>query len=463
MQSHSSDLLIVGGGSAGFAAAHEALRLGAKVCMFNRGLPLGGTCPNVGCVPSKTLIRAAEAYHRAHRTGFRGLRLQAELEDYGALVRQKRALIEDLRRANYEEALPGLRGLHLVPETARFQDAHTLQAGDGTYTGSRILIATGTSPRLPELPGLHPDEILTNESAFELERLPRSLLVLGGGYIALECAQMFSRFGVRVTLLQRSAHVLSDLPAYLGQALTGYLRDEGIAIHTGIHLLRLEKSENRFSVTAEEGGRPACFEAERLMVATGRSPNSRSILPERAGVRLDAEGFVVTDDFMQTSIPGIYAAGDVAGDPQYVYTASYEGELATRNALGGNREKKDYTALPWVIFTDPQLAGVGLDREAAARLGYEAESATLPVARWPRFRVAHETRGFLELLRDRRTDRLLGGRVLAPEGGDLVTELGLAIRHGIKVSELASAFHPYLTLSEGIQRAAQRFEPIDAS
>jgi mercuric reductase len=453
----SQHLAIIGGGSAAFAGAHRALDLGARVTMCNRGLPIGGTCLNVGCVPSKTLIRAAEAYHRGRHTGFRGLRLQAELEDFPAIIEEKRELVRGLRTSNYEDRIPDLLHFKLVPELGRLRDAHTVETDSEVITADHVLIATGTSPLQPDVPGLSDVDYLTNESAFELDALPESMVVLGGGYIALECAQMFSRFGTRITVLQRSAHILSHQPRYLGDGLMECLAAEGLDVVCNVKLLRVTQNGDRVTVETTVDGEPRLYEADRVLVATGRGPNTEHMGLEEAGVERDEKGYVRVADTLETTVPGVYAAGDVIGDPEFVYTASYEAEIAVTNALTGTRQERDYTALPWVIFTDPQVAGVGWDEDEAMSHGYDADHAVLPADRWPRLKVARDMRGFLKLIRDRRSDRLLGARVLAPEGGDLITELGLAVKHGLTVTEIANTFHPYLTLSEGIQRAAQRF------
>lgn len=456
----SPHVAIIGGGSAAFSATHRALALGARVTLCNQGLPLGGTCPNVGCVPSKTLIRAAEAYHRGAHSGFKGLRLEAELLDFAAVVEQKEELVNGLRSSNYERIVPDLPNFRFIPERARLGHAHRVDTANESIHADIVLLATGTTTYIPDLPGLKQARYLTHESAFQLRKLPCSLLVLGGGYIALECAQMFSRFGAEVTVLQRSSHVLSHQPRYLGDGLTEYLRAEGLQVECGVTILSVERTDGTVKVEATVHGESRTFRAEHVLVATGRTPNTSTMGLVEAGVALTNKGYVDVDAFLQTSATGVYAAGDVIGEPELVYTASYEAELAMDNALRDRRRTRDYSALPWVIFTDPQVAGVGLDEQEARDRGFNVDTATLPARRWPRLKVAMDTRGFLKLIRDRKTDHLLGARILAPEGGDLVTELGLAIRHGVRVGELAESFYPYLTLSEGIQRAAQGFEPV---
>jgi mercuric reductase len=268
---------------------------------------------------------------------------------------------------------------------------------------------------------------------------------------------MFARFGTKVTILQRSERILpTELPD-LTDELSGYLQSEGIDIVTGVTARRVHQDAQHVTVETEVDGQPRQFTAEQLLVATGRQPNTQGMGLEQVGVNTDASGFVEVDATAQTSAPGIYAAGDVIDEHQYVYTAAYEGAVAAENAITSAKRQRDYTALSWVIFTDPQVAGVGLDEQQARGQGFDAEATTLPLSHVPRALAARDTRGFIKLVRDRSTDQLLGARILAPEGSELLMEVAVAIRYGITVSQVRDCFHPYLTLGEGIKLAAITF------
>lgn len=450
-------LVIIGGGSAAFSAALKASELGASVTMINGGLPIGGTCVNVGCVPSKTLIRAAEAVHRANSRVFDGIETSGRVTDFKAVMAQKRALVEDLRKAKYMDVVADLPNFRRIEGMARLIGANAVEVNGERMTADRILIATGASPLIPSIPGIEESGYLTSETAFELEELPESIIVLGGRYIALEVAQMFSRFGSRVTVLQRSPRILPTEGEDLTGALTKYLADDGVEIVTGVALKRVYKENGGTAVEAVVGGESRVFKAAHLLAATGRKPNTEGLGLENAGAELDGKGFLKVDDTLRASVKNIYGAGDVIGEPMFVYTAAYEGALAAENAISGSAGKRDYTALPWVIFTDPQVAGVGLDEGQARERGINAETAMLPLSHVPRSLAARDTRGFIKLVRDRATDKLIGARILAPEGSELLLEVSLAIRHGITVKEIVSVFHPYLTLSEGVKLAAISF------
>jgi len=450
------DLLVIGTGGAGMAAAIKASESGAKVAIVEMGT-IGGTCVNVGCVPSKTLIRAAEAQHGAAHHAFAGIHSVSQVKDFKAVIDQKRELVNNLRQAKYVDVLDNLDKVELIHGKAQFNSSRSIQVNGRSVSASRIIIATGARPNIPPIPGLADSGYLTNESAFELEQLPVSLLVLGGRYIALEIAQMFARFGSKVTVLQRSSHILPMESPDVSDGLARYLAEEGIDIFTGVQIHQVERKKNGIEVKTTIDGAERLFRSSHLLAALGRKPASDSLALSSIGVALDDRGFINVADTLQTNQPGIFAAGDVIGEPMYVYTAAYEGSLAAENALTGAGKKRDYTALPWVIFTDPQLSGVGMDEHQAAQNGIDAETAVLSLEHVPRSLAARDTRGFIKLIRNKANDKLIGARILAPEGGELLMEVSLAIKYGIPVSELASQFHPYLTLSEGIKLAAITF------
>ncbi len=450
-------LIIVGGGSAAFAATLEAREQGARVTMINDGLPIGGTCVNVGCVPSKNLIRAAESLHRANKNPFIGIETKGWIDDFKAVINQKGSLVEGLRQEKYINVVKDLEHFRLVEGRAEIISPTAVAVKGEIIEGDKILIATGARPHIPEIEGLEDVPYLTNEGAFALDHLPESIIVMGGRYVALEIAQLFARFGSKVTILQRSDRILPTETADLTDALTQYLREEGLSVVTGNNFRRVYEKGGRIVVESEVDGKLKTFKAEKLIVATGRTPNTDHMGLEDVGVALKENGAISVDDTLRTSVPGIYAVGDALGEKMFVYTAAYEGKLAARNALSGEQVKRDYSVLPWVIFTDPQVTGVGLDEDQARARGLRAEVSTLSLAHVPRAIAARDTRGFIKLIRDADTDKLIGARILAPEGAELIMEVSLAIKYGITVKELVDLFHPYLTLAEGIKLAAITF------
>ncbi len=450
-------LVIIGGGSAAFAAAIKASSLGAKVTLINEGLPIGGTCVNVGCIPSKAMIRAAEAHYHASHPRFDGITSTGQVTDFGAVTAQTRHLVEELRQKKYLDVVADLPDFRMVQGRARLVNERTVAVNGEQISADRILLATGVSTQLPSVEGLADSGYLTNETLFELNELPESVIVLGGRYIALELGQMLQRLGSKVTILQRSKRIIPDEAQELTDTLTEFLRDEGIKIETGVHIDHVRRDKGRVAIEAQVDGEARLFTASHLLVATGRRANTQDMGLEALGVALDANGHVIVSDALETNAPTIYAAGDVVGEPLYVYTAAYEGALAAENALTDASRKRDYTALPWVMFTDPQVAGVGLDEKQAEQLGIQAEATTLPLDQVPRCVAARDTRGFVTLIREVPTDKIIGARILAPEGSELTMEISLAIKYGVTATELASSFHPYLTLSEAIKLAAITF------
>ena len=449
------DLIVVGGGSAAFAGTLKGLELGANIVMINDGL-IGGTCVNVGCVPSKTLIRAAEAHHRANHD-FHGIKTQSKLIDYKAVIAQKDQLVGDLRQKKYIDVIKGRSEVNYIPGKAVMVDAHTVEVEGRRIRAGKILIATGSTPYLPPIPGLAEAGVMTSTEAFEMTELPEKLIVLGGRYIALEIAQMFSRLGSKVTILQRSSRILPDEAPELTEALTDYLRREGMSIQTNVSLKSARREGNEIIISAEMNGSHHTFRAPHIVAATGRTADTNRLGLKNIGIKTRQNGEIAVDETLSASSSGIYGAGDVIGAPQFVYTAAYEGALAVENALRAQSKKRDYSALPWVIFTDPQVAGVGMDEQEARLAGIDAHAVTLSMEQVPRALAARDTRGLITLIRDRSTDRLLGARILAPEGGELSMEITLAIKYGITATELAGTFHPYLTNSEAIKLAALTF------
>ncbi len=450
-------LVIIGGGSAAFAAAIRALDLDARVTMINAGLPIGGTCVNVGCIPSKNLIRAAEAFHKTRQTNFSGIETSSRISDYRKIIEQKRNLVNRLRTKKYSNILSGNEDFRLIKGFARFADQMTIEVNKEKIKADKIIIATGASANIPAIQGLSETPFLTNETAFELEELPESLIVMGGRYIALEVAQLFARFGTKVTVLQRSKRILPTETEDITDALTDYLSQDGVSIVTGVHFEKVQHNNNQFHVDTIVDKSRHSFEATHLLVATGRKPNTDRLGLEDTGIKTDSRGHIAVNDNLQSTLVHVFAAGDVIGSPMFVYTAAYEGKLAAENALNANPITRNYNPLPWVVFTDPQVAGVGLDENQAKEQGIRADVAILPLSEIPRALAAHDTRGFIKLVRDRESDKLIGARILAPEGSELLMEVAVAIKFGITVLQLKEMFHPYLTLSEGIKLAAITF------
>jgi mercuric reductase len=449
------DLAVIGAGSAGFAAAITAAEQGAQVALVGHGT-IGGTCVNIGCVPSKTLIRATEAvYHANVAKRFAGVEGAARIDNWREAVRQKDELVGGLRRVKYVDLLDSYDRIDYRQGRARLVDGGVAVEGDLIRSG-RVIIATGAAPALPSISGIETVPYLTSTTALELERLPESLLVIGGGYIGAELGQMFARAGVKVTIVCRS-RLLPETEPEISEALTRYLRAEGIAISDGLAYRDIRQGPEGIALTVLVDGAVRVIGAEQVLVATGRQPNTAGMGLKAAGVELTPDGAVKVDDRMRTTRPGIYAAGDVTGRDEFVYMAAYGAKIAAENALGGDRRRYDAAAMPSVVFTDPQVASVGLTETAARAAGYDSRSAVLPLDQVPRALAARDTRGLIKLVSETASGRLLGAHILAPEGADSIQTAALAIKCGLTVDQLAETIFPYLTTVEGLKLAALSF------
>jgi len=446
------DLAIIGSGSAGVAAAIRAAESGARVAIIEAGV-LGGTCVNVGCVPSKTLIRAAEARHRAGHVPFAGIETSAGHVDLTALVTQKDELVSELRQAKYVDVLAAYPSVSILRGRARFAASGELTVDDAPIRAGKVLIATGASPSVPPIEGLADTPYLSSTELMELRRRPEHLLVLGAGYVALELGQAFARLGSRVTILARSRLLSSDDPD-VGDALTEHLRAEGIDVKLGVSIERVEHSHEGFVVRLGDTE----LHGDQLLVATGRRPNTVGLGLEEIGVELGPSGEVRVDEHLRTTRDGVYAAGDVTGDPSFVYVAAHAGNLAADNAINDAARTYDVRIVPAVTFTDPAVASVGITEAEARDRGIDVMVSKLPMSYVPRALAARDTRGFIKLVADRATKLFLGARIVAPEAGELIQPIVMAMKFGIRTDQMAGLLFPYLTAVEGLKLACQTFD-----
>jgi mercuric reductase len=450
------DLAVIGAGSAGFSAAITAAEQGAQVALIGHGT-IGGTCVNIGCVPSKTLIRAAESLHHAHAAGrFAGIRAEGRLTDWKAVVAQKDELVAGLRQAKYADLLPAYNGIAYLDGPARLADGGVAVNG-ALVKAPKVIITTGARPGVPPIPGLDAIDYLTSTSALDLKELPKTLLVVGGGFIGAELAQMFARAGVKVTVVCRS-RLLPTAEPEIGEALSRYFRAEGIVLSCGVAYEFCRKTDRGVELCVRHADRQEVLTAERILIATGRSPNVERLGLAEAGVRQAKGGAIEIDDRMRTSRPGTYAAGDVTGRDQFVYMAAYGAKLAAKNALTGDSFVYDNSAMPEVVFTDPQVATVGLTEAQAKAAGHQIVTSVLSLDNVPRALAARDTRGLIKLVADATSRKLLGAHILAPEGADSIQTAALAIKAGMTVEELGATIFPYLTTVEGLKLAAQTFD-----
>ncbi len=449
------DLAILGSGSAAFAAAIRATEAGARVVMVEPATP-GGTCVNVGCVPSKALLAAADTYHRARHHDFDGIpRLDGAGTDLAALVAQKDELVDGLRQAKYLDLVDEY-GFTLRHGTARFVDATTVEVDGEPLRAANHLIATGARPALPPIEGLGDIDHLSSTTALELTEVPRSLAVIGANAIGLELGQAFAHLGTEVTFLDVAERIAPFEEPEISTALADLLAEEGSRVITGARIERVVATDGGVGLEGDLGDLDR-FEAERVLVATGRAPNTGELNLAAAGVETDGRGFVVVDELLRTANPRVWAAGDVTASAQFVYVAASEGAIAADNALAGAGRATDYRTLPRVTFTSPQVAAVGLTEAQAGEAGFDVATSVVPLGHVPRAIVNRDTRGLIKLVADRASDRLLGVHVLADAAGEVIQAGVYALMAGLTTAEIAAAFHPYLTMAEGLKLAAQAF------
>ena len=448
-------VVIIGSGSAAFAAAIELAEAGRPVVMVERSAIIGGTCVNVGCVPSKIMIRQAEVAHLQAQPPFASLAPCAPQIDHAERVGELHAKVAALREQKYHHMLAIYPQITLRQGTARLQDAHTVEIdgpdGVETVRASQILIATGSRPHVPDIPGLTETPFWTSTELLFAEQAPEHLLVLGAGVVALELAQATARLGSRVTVIARR-RLLSHLPPEVDAALRAALAAEGIDVVTGSPQ-RVDYAAGHFTLTLD--GHQLI--GDRLLVATGRVANTDSLNLTAVGVRTDTRGAIEVDEHMQTRVPGIYAAGDCTTLPRFVYVAAAGGKTAARHMLGDCCARLDLSVLPQVVFTDPQVASVGLTVAQAHAQGMEADSRRLPLAQIPRAQAHGSEQGFVQLVAEQESGKLLGAQIVAPQAGEMIEAAALALRAGMSVRDLAGELMPYLTWAEGLKLCAQTF------
>jgi mercuric reductase len=449
------DLLVLGAGSAAFAAAIRGRDAGYRVALAEAGT-LGGTCVNVGCVPSKALLAAGAARWAAGHPRFAGITTSAGPVDLAALVAQKDELVAALRQEKYV-GLVDAYGFEILPGHAAFTGPGTVEVAGRAVRPGAVLIATGASPAAPPIPGLAGAGYLTSTTALDLKAVPARLAVIGASAVGLELGQFFLHLGSAVTFLDVAGRIAPFEEPEVSEALAGVLAGQGATIHAPARVLAVERDGDTRRIRATVDGAEVVIDADEVLVATGRAPNTHGLGLEAAGVATDARGAVVAGAQLRTTNPRVWAAGDVTGAPQFVYVSAYQGALAAGNALLGGDAEADLTGLPRVIFTTPPAAGAGLTEAQAHAAGYQVATSVLPATAVPRALVNHDTSGVTKLVTDAATGVLLGASVVGDGAGDVIQSAVLAIRHGITAAELAATFHPYLTTAESLKLAAQGF------
>ena len=441
------DLAVIGGGSGGYAAARTAAAKGVKTAVIEGGDQVGGLCILRGCMPTKALLYAAEVMHLATHTAPWGIRVEDVSFNFAQVMARKNILIKDF--ADYREQQLRKGKFKFIRAMARFADAHTLELSTGEkLTARHFVIATGSKVAPSPLPHLNEVGYIDSDSALNLERLPKSLIVLGGGAVAVEFAQFFARFGVRVTLIQRSPHILHEFDSDAAEVLENVFRREGIVLYTGTKLLEARRAGSHKELSFEHQGKTVRVQAEEIFFGLGRVPNIHSLGLENTGVQLEY-GRIFTDTRMQTTVPHIYAAGDCTGLHEIVHLAIQQAETASWNIAHPDRIKHmDYRLLCEVIFTEPQVACVGLTEKKAHVKNVPYLVAKYPFSEHGKSLIMEAKDGFVKLLAEPLTGEILGGSCVGPHGGELIHEIIAAMHKRMTVHELAAIPHYHPTLAE---------------
>jgi pyruvate/2-oxoglutarate dehydrogenase complex dihydrolipoamide dehydrogenase (E3) component len=449
------DDIIVGGGKAGKTLAPTLVAAGRKTALVERSLTMiGGTCINVACIPTKTMVASAEVANTLRHSAAYGVNTAPPTVDLTAVIQRKRSVVQSMRSMNFNNLHTSL-GNDLIIGAARFVAPKTLEVitAEGTtrlLTAERFFINTGTQPLIPPVPGLKEAEFLNSESIMELEQLPEHLIVLGSGYIGLEFAQMFRRFGSRVTVIGQSEQILSQQDPDMAIAVQTLLERDGIEFLLNAKALGVDRSKNVTKLQIQVADREIELQGSHLLVAVGRAPTTDRLNLAAAGVATDARGFIPVNDRLETNVPGIWALGDINGGPQYTHISLDDFRIVKANLIdGGNRSTRD-RLIPSCLFIDPELAHVGLTETAALQQGYAIRVAKLDASAVPRARTLGQTDGLLKAIIDPETGRILGCSLLCHAAGEVISTVQMVMQAQMPYTVLRDGVLTHPTMTEGL-------------
>src|SRR2546425_972594 len=460
------DAIVIGSGQAGNPLSHRLADHGWKVAVVEKA-HLGGTCINTGCTPTKTMVASAQVAHYARHAARWGVRACGVSVDLPAIVARKDKVVHGFRDGQ-QRRVDARKSLRLCRGQARFVGPQQLQVGDEQLESERIFIDTGARPDIPRLPGLGTVDYLTNASIMELRELPEHLLVLGGGYIGLEFGQMFRRFGSPVTVVQRSGQILPREDADVAAELQKALESEGIRFLLNAHATRVQNpvsksKDGRVSLAVDGSDGPTEVAGSHLLVATGRKPNTDELDLDKAGVETDKSGFIKVNGRLETNVPGIWALGDVKGGPAFTHISYNDYQIVYANLIEGKNLTIENRYVPYSVFTDPQLGGVGLTEKEARANGYKLKIGKIPMSYVARAIERDETAGLMKLIVNASNDRILGASILASEGGELVQMLGVLMLADLPYTVLKGAVYIHPTLAEGFFSLMEDVKPVEES
>ena len=452
------DLIIIGGGAAGFAAAMKANDLKIKTLMVNNdAIGLGGTCVNVGCVPTKYLLNIGDSIYESREQRFEGIKSSISV-NFQKVIEGKNNLIKQLQLDKYENVLKKLPNVDLVEANAKFVSNSEIQVDNQTtFQAKNFIVATGSSSFIPPIKGINQVDYITNIEALQLKKLPKTMIVLGGGALGVEFAQLFSRYGTKVYLFEMLDSIVPNEEPEISKYLKDYLQDEGIEIYTNAKIIEIENDGNEKIIKVVHNNDESTFKAEHILIAAGRKPNTHNLGLEKIGINLGKKGEIIVDEFMKAG-ENIWAAGDVIGEPMLETIAAREGMIATNNALSEEKIKMDYRIAPHAIFTNPQVGSVGFTDLQANQLGYDCRCNTIPIGFVAKSKILNDDRGVLKIVINRKTEEILGIHILSTNAADLIHEGVMIIKNHMTLDDVISTIHVFPTLSEAIKLTAQSFK-----
>ncbi len=451
------DLITIGSGSTAFAAAISAAAQ-KKTVLITEERTLGGTCLNRGCVPSKNLIEAAHMWHNAAHCRFPGIHTRQEHLDFQELIDQKNEVIDFLSRKKYRSIIDQSKQIEIISGHAFFVDSHTIEIEGNRFTGDQILISTGSKPRIPAIAGLKETPYMTSDllsmnEAQELKELPEKLIIIGGGYIALELGQMFQRLGSHVIILERSAHILPKYESEIGIELQNLLIKEGMDIRVNSQIKKVEKSFDGINVYTSSNK----IEGTHLLISTGREPNTQYLGLDRIGVDIDEKGYILTNEYLRTSVPHIWAAGDVIKAPMATPVGGHDGTSVAENAFAKENRKINHNLIPRAIFTDPQVAVVGVTEAEANEKGLSCRSSSILFEHVPRSIAVRDTKGLIKMVIEMPKGKIIGVSILSSQASEIIHTATLAIKAKMTIDELIDTTFVYPTFTEALKIVALSF------
>lgn len=451
------DLIIIGGGAAGFAAAIKSDELGAKTALINAGLPIGGTCVNVGCVPTKFLLEVCEINHQMRNSRFKSVSSKDVNLEFQKVIKEKDELVENLRKRNYEDLLTRLKNVEYFNACAKFISKNQLEVNGNIIQGEKFIIATGASPKVLSIPGLIETGFITNREALELKKLPERLLIIGGGPIGLEFAQIFSRLGSEVILVEIMDRILPQVEQLISEELRKHLQKE-FEIHTGAKTKSVEIKNGKKIVRIETNNKDEKIEVDEIFLAAGLVGNTKDLGLEKIGIETDKNGFINVDEYLRTSQENIYASGDVKGAPWLETVAAKEGNVACQNALQNTNKKIDYSIIPYAVFTSPQVASVGMKEEEYMKQYGSCKCSLIQIDRVPKALLVKDTRGVAFMVIHHQTKKIMGVHIIAPNASEIIHEATLAVKYGLTIDDLIDTVHIFPTFSEALKIVSQSFK-----